>query len=111
VGPCLPIVLVERILDRNDGVFLHVAQVKVRELNTGDPFAGVRVRVLEVQIVLAVLEELRRGDVEGYFDFAFITGFFDGLGQKLKGFLSTRDVGSKTTLVSDIDSYSTCILA
>ena len=58
VAPRLPVVLVEGVLDRHDRVLLDVAEVKVRKLNTRDPLRGVRVRVLEVKVVLALLVEL-----------------------------------------------------
>lgn len=38
VGPCLPIVLVERILDENDWVLLDEAHVEVGEFLGGEPF-------------------------------------------------------------------------
>lgn len=53
VAPRLPIVLVERILDRDDAVLLDVAEVNFRQLLAGDPLGGVRLGVLEVEVVLA----------------------------------------------------------
>jgi hypothetical protein len=58
VCPGLPVILVERILHRNNWVLLDVAQIEVRKLNTRDPLARVRIGVLEVKVVFAVLVEL-----------------------------------------------------
>lgn len=79
MGPRLPVILVEGVLNRDDGVLLDVAQVEVGELNTSDPLGGVRVGVLEVQVVFALLVELRGGDVEGDLDLALETGLLDSL--------------------------------
>jgi hypothetical protein len=48
VRPCLPVVLVEGVLDRADVVLLDVAVVEVGELFAGEPLGGVRVGVLTV---------------------------------------------------------------
>ena len=101
--PRLPVVLVEGILNRDDGVLLDVAEVEVRELDTRDPLRGVRVGVLEVEVVLAVLVELRRRDIESDLDLALVTRLLDSLREELKGLLSAGNVGRETTLITDVD--------
>ena len=114
----------ETHLDGDDRVLLDEAVVKSGELLTGQPLGLVRVLVLEakspatrqppitssgtdgnlysLQVVLAVLVELGRSDVEGDRDLALVTGRLDGLHQELEGLLGTRDVGGETTLVTDV---------
>lgn len=58
MGPSIPVVFREGILNEDDRVLLDVAQIQVCELFSSNLLAGVRVRVLEVQVVLLVLEEL-----------------------------------------------------
>jgi len=84
VGPSLPIVLVEGILDGDDGVLLNVADVEVRELNASEPLRGIGIWVLEVEIVLAILVELGGGNIKSDLDLALITGLLDGLAEELK---------------------------
>jgi hypothetical protein len=57
VRPSLPVILVEGVFNRDDGVLLDVAEVEVGQLLAGDPLGWVRVGVLEVKIVLAILVE------------------------------------------------------
>jgi hypothetical protein len=104
VRPRLPIVLVKRILDRHDGVLLDETEVDVRELLSSDPLGRVRVGVLEVEVVLAVLVELGRGDVETDLDLAFVAGFLDRLDEEVEGFIGARDVGCESSLVTDVGS-------
>lgn len=104
VGPCLPVILVERILNGDNGVVLDVLEVDIGELGTSNPLGRIRVGVLEVQIVLAVLVELGGGDVESNLDLALVAGLFDSLRQEFQGLIGTGDVGSKSTLVTDVDS-------
>ncbi len=59
VCPSLPVILVEGVFDRDDGVLFDVTEVEVRELLSGNPLGGVGVGVLEVKIVLSILVELR----------------------------------------------------
>lgn len=63
VSPSLPVVLVERILNGDNGVLLNVANVEVRELDAGKPFRGIGIGVLEVKIVFSILVELRGGNI------------------------------------------------
>ena len=104
MSPRLPVVLVEGVLDRDDGVLLDVAEVEVRELDTRDPLRGVRVGVLEVEVVLAVLVELGRGHVERDLDLALVAGLLDGLREELKRLVGARDVRGEATLVTNVDS-------
>ena len=60
---------------------------------------------LEVEVVLAVLVELGRGDVETDLDLASVAGLLDGLGKELKGLLGTGDVGGESALVTDVASW------
>jgi hypothetical protein len=84
MSPSFPIILIERIFDRNDRVLFDVSEVDVSEFDTGDPFRRVRVGVLEVQVVLSFLVELRGSDIESDFDFALVTGFFDSFAEELE---------------------------
>ena len=81
VGPGLPVVLVERILDRHNGVLLNVAEVQLAELNTSDPLGRVGVGVLEVQIVLAFLVELGGRNVKSNLDLSLVTSLLDCLSE------------------------------
>ena len=104
VGPCLPVVLVKRVLDRDDGVLFDVAEVDIRELNTSNPFGRVRIRVLEVEIVLSFLVKLGRCNIECDLDLAFIAGFLDGLCEELECFIGAGNVGRKSSLITHVDS-------
>ena len=58
VCPSLPVILVEGVFDRDDGVLFDVTKVEVRELLSGNPLGRVGVGVLEVKIVLSIIVEL-----------------------------------------------------
>ena len=105
VGPSFPVILIEGILDGDDGVLGDVAQVEISKLLARDPLGGVGVGVLEVKIVLALLVELGRSNIEGDLNLALVTGLLDGLGEELKGLFGTRDVGRKASLVTNVSSY------
>lgn len=60
LGEVVPAVLVERILDRHHRVLADVALVHFGHLFRTEQFRRIGIRVLEVQIVLA-LERRRRG--------------------------------------------------
>ena len=111
VGPSIPVVLVKGVFDRDDGVLLGETGVELSELRTREPLGLVRVLVLEVQVVLAVLVEFGRSNVESNGDLALVTSSLDGLHQELKGLLGTRDVGSETTLVTDVGGYDLKLLS
>lgn len=104
VGPGLPVILSEGVLDRDDRVLGGQGLVKVGELLVGEPLALVRVGVLEVQVVLLLvgLVELAGSNVHGDLHLASIAGLLDGLGDQVKSLLRGLDIGSNTTLVSDI---------
>jgi hypothetical protein len=127
LGPRLPVVLVEGVLDGNDGVLGDQVVVVLTELFTSQPLGGVRVGVLragnqqksptlqmethlEVEIVLAVLVEFGRSDVQSDGDLALVTGGLDGFNQKLERVLGTLDGRSETTLVSDSGVGQTVLL-
>lgn len=61
-----------------------------------------RIAYLEVQVVLAFTVELGRGNIHGDLDLAGVTSLLDGIGDEVKGLLGGLDIGSDTTLVSDI---------
>ena len=103
VRPCLPVVLVEGVLNRDDRVFLDVGEVEVGELLAREPLAGVGVGVLEVEVVLAVLVELGRGNVERDLDLALVAGLLDGLREELERLVGARDVRGEATLVTNVD--------
>lgn len=117
MGPCLPVILVEGVLNRDDVVFLNVSLVNIGELSAGEGLGLVRVGVLlismtlygdsvthlEVQVVLAVLVELGRGNVKTNLDLASVASLLDGLGQEVERFLGARNVGSETSFVTDVD--------
>ena len=103
MAPSLPIILVEGILDGDDRVFLDVGEVEISELGARNPLLGVGVGVLEVKVVLAVPVELGRSDVKSNLDAALIACLLDGLSEKLKRLLGTRDIRRETTLITDID--------
>ena len=116
MGPSLPIVLGEGVLDGTDIVLLAVRVVESGELLTSEPLGGVGVGVLlvscdsfpdrpaylEVKIVLALLVELGGSDIETDLDLSSVTGLLDGLSKELEGLLGTRDVGGETSLVTDV---------
>jgi len=79
VGPCLPVILVEWVLDRDNGVLLNVTDVEVREIHASNPLGRIRIRVLEVKIVLSFLVKLGRSNVECDLDLAFIASVLDSL--------------------------------
>ena len=103
VNPSLPIILVERVLDRDNGVLLNVADVQVGELFTSKPLRGVGVGILEVKIVFAVLIELGGSNVEGNLDFPLVAGILDGLDEELKNLLCARHVRGKSSFITNID--------
>ncbi|KAL2290733.1 hypothetical protein FJTKL_14732 [Diaporthe vaccinii] len=104
VAPGLPVILGEGVLDGDDGVLLGQVAVQGGELLVGDPLGGVRVGVLEVQVVLLLvnLVELGRGDVHGNVHLAGVASLLDGVGDELEGLLGGLDIGGNTTLISDV---------
>lgn len=100
--PSLPVILVKWILDGYDRVFLDQLKVNVCELLSGDPLCWVGVRVLEVQVILAILVKFGRRDIESDLDLALVASLLDCLHEQLKGFLSTAHVRRKSTLVAHV---------
>jgi len=74
--PSLPIVLLKRILNADNGVLLNIAQIQISQFDTRDPLSRVRVGILEVEVVFSIFVKFGRGNVEGNFNLAFVTGFF-----------------------------------
>lgn len=109
-GPGIEVILLEGVLDGADVILLAVRVVKVTKLLTSEVLGGVRVGVLEVKVVLAVLVELGRRNIETNLDLASVAGSLDGLGEELKGLLGTGNVGGEATLVSDVDSVNAVLL-
>jgi hypothetical protein len=105
VSPSLPIVLVEGILNGDDGVLLDVADVEVSELDASEPLRGVGVGVLEVEIVFPILVKLGGGNIESDLDLALITSLLDGLAEELKRLVCTRHVGGESSLITNVDSW------
>ena len=103
MSPSVPVVLFERIFDGNNGVLFNVAEVLVSEFSAGQPLLGIRVGILEVQVIFAVLVEFGRSNVEGNLDLAFVPRLLDGLTQKLKCFVSTGYVRGETSFVTNVD--------
>lgn len=87
MSPSTPVILVEGVFNRDDVVLLGVRDVEVGKFDSGEPFRGVGVGVLEaemieklglhghvdegrersdlLEIVLSVLVEFRGSDVTG----------------------------------------------
>lgn len=82
--PSRPVILVEGILDRDNGVLLDVTQIEISEFHAGDPLARVRVGVLEVEIIFTLLVKFGGSNVEGNFDLALKACLFDGFGEEFE---------------------------
>lgn len=106
VAPGLPVVLGEGVLDGDDGVLLAEVRVHAGELLVGDPLGRVGLGVLEVKIVLllVLLVELAGGDVHGDLHLAGVASLLNGIGNELESLLGGLDIGSNTTLVTDVAS-------
>ena len=104
VNPSLPIILVEGILDGDDGILLDVADVEVSELDTSEPLGRVGIGILEVEIIFAILIELGGSNIESNLDLSLITGLLDGLAEELERLIRARDVGGEPSLITNIDS-------
>lgn len=112
VAPGLPVVLGEGVLDRDNGVLLGKVTVHGGELLVGNPLGGVAIGVLEVEVVLlgVLLVELAGGNVHGDADLASVASLLDGVGNELEGLLGSLDIGSDTTLVTNVASRLAVLL-
>ena len=104
VRPSLPVVLSEGVLNRDNGVLLGEGLVELSELLVGKPLALVAVGVLEVKVVflLVGLVELAGGDIHGDLDLAGVTSSLDGLADEVESLLGSLNIGSDTTLVTNV---------
>lgn len=104
VAPSLPVILSERILNADNGVLLGEVLVQVGKLLVGEPLLRVAVGVLEVEVVFLDigLVELARGNVHGNLDLASVSGLLNGLGDQVESLLGGLNIGSDTTLVTDV---------
>mmetsp|Transcript_39114 Transcript_39114/g.92556 ORF Transcript_39114/g.92556 Transcript_39114/m.92556 type:complete len:501 (+) Transcript_39114:284-1786(+) len=102
LGVRLPVVLVVRVLDSHHGVVLDEALVHFEHLVAIKVVLGLRGLVLEVKVVLAVLAELRGGNVHADLDLAGVTRVGDGLHEKVEPLLVLLDVGGEAALVADV---------
>lgn len=82
--PSLPVILVEGVLNRDNGVLLDVAQIEIGKFHARDPLARVRVGVLEVEIIFTLLVKFRGSDVEGDFDLPLVACLFDGFREEFE---------------------------
>ena len=96
--PALPVVLGHAVLDRDD----RVAADQVRPV--ADHAAGIERLAFAGQMVLAVLEELGRGGVEGQNDVLarLVAGRLDRLHDEAQRLLGRIEVGGEAALVADI---------
>ena len=83
-GPTFPVILVKGIFNRDDRCIGDELLVQVSQLVRGQPFVGIGVRVLEVQVVLALFVELGGGNVHADLDLASVAGLLNGILAKLK---------------------------
>jgi hypothetical protein len=104
VRPCLPIILSEGVLNADNGVLLGQRLVELSELLVCEPLALVAVGVLEVHVVLLLLGlvEFAGSDIHGNLDLASVASLLDGVGDEVKGLLWSLNIGSNTTLVTDV---------
>lgn len=106
VAPGLPVILSEGVLDGDNGVLGSQLLVQIGELLVGDPLGGVALGVLEVEVVLLLLDlvELAGGNVHGNGHLAGVAGLLNGIGDEVKSLLGGLNIGSDTTLVTDVTS-------
>mgnify|MGYP005989629891 CR=1 FL=1 len=106
VAPSLPVVLSEGVLDGDNGVLLAKLAVEGSKLLVGDPLGRVAVGVLEVEVVLLLvgLVEFAGGNIHGDLDLASVASLLDGLGDQLESLIGSLNIGSDTTLVTDVAS-------
>lgn len=104
VRPGLPVILSEGVLNGDNGVLLGEGLVELSELLVGEPLALVALGVLEVEVVLLLLGlvELAGGDVHSDLDLASVASSLDGLGDEVESLLGGLNIGSNTTLVTNV---------
>lgn len=110
LGPGFPVILGEWVLDGDNWVLVNQLGVVSSQLLTSEPLGLVGVRVLEVQVVLAVLEELGGGNVQSDANLALVTSLVNGRDNQVQGLLGGVKVRSDTTLVTDVTSGQTVLL-
>jgi hypothetical protein len=96
----------DKILTR---ILLSERTVESSELLTIDPLGLVRVRVLEIKIVLVILEEFRGSDIHTNLDLTSVTSLLNGFNKEIKTFLILLDVGSETTFITNVGSIETIL--
>ena len=104
VGPGLPVVLSEGVLNADNRVLLSQGLVQLGELLVCKPLALVAVGVLEVKVVLLLigLVELAGCNIHGDLDLASVASLLDGLGDEVERLLGGLNVRGNTTLVTDV---------
>lgn len=63
-----------------------------------------------LEVVLAVLVELGRGDVETDLDLASVAGVLDGLGEEVERLLGALNIRGESTLVTDVGGVDAVLL-
>ncbi|GMT15290.1 hypothetical protein PFISCL1PPCAC_6587, partial [Pristionchus fissidentatus] len=101
LAPVLPVVLVEAVLDGDDRVLLDERLVEGGELVSRQPLGRIGGGVLEVEIVLALLVELRGGNVHTDRDLSSVASLGDGSIQQVESLLVVLNVGGESSLISD----------
>ena len=112
VAPGLPVILSEGVLNADNGVLGGKRFVQVGELLIGEPLALVGLGVLEVEVVFLFLGlvELAGGDVERDLHLASVSSLLDGFGDEVESLLGGLNIGSNTTLVTDVASRLAVLL-
>ena len=98
--------MVKWIFDGDNRILVYQLEVVVSELLPSQPLGRVRVGVLEVEIVLAVLVEFGRCNIECNLYFTLITGFLNSFGEKFKRLLRAANIRCKSTLITNVYSYT-----
>jgi len=106
----IPVILSKPVLEGHDGVVTEVPPVEVGELLSGEPLGRVRVRVLEVQVVLAIVVELGCGSVHANGNLASVAGLGDGGLEELESLTGVLDVGGKAALVANVGGVLAVLL-
>ena len=104
LGVSIPIILVEGVLDGDQGVLIAPALVDVQELVGALLHLGSGVGVLEVEVVMLgiLLPELRSGDIGGELDLVGVAGLLDSFHEDVKGFVVVLDVGGEAAFVANV---------